>query len=64
MNVLILFGAASVVLVVIFWVLMILAIIGAILPDNTSPYLSRGRWLIALILFAILGIAALGNPLN
>lgn len=53
-------NSPSIVLTVIFWVLLFLAIIAAIAPDSTSPYLGRGRWLIVLALIAILGWSCLG----
>jgi hypothetical protein len=62
MNTLILFAAGNVVLVVLFWILLILAVIGAFVPDATSPYIGHARWVIVLILLAILGIAVFGNP--
>ena len=64
MNDLAIFAAAggNIVLVVLFWILLLLAAIGTFLPDTLSPFLGRGRWVIALILFAILGIALFGNP--
>jgi hypothetical protein len=63
MNALILFGAgANVVLVVIYWVLLLFCLIAALVPDAMSPYIGRGRWVIALVLFAIIGIALFGNP--
>lgn len=43
------------VIVVLFWILLILLAIGALIPDTTSPYLGRGRWGVVLILIAILG---------
>lgn len=57
-----LFAAANIVLVVLFWLLLILCIIGAFIPDSTFPFISQGRWVICLILLAILGIAVFGNP--
>ena len=60
-----LFAAGNIVLVVIFWVLMLLAVIGALWPDSPNfPHLNRGRWIIVLILLAILGISQFGNPAN
>lgn len=49
------------VLQILFWILLILAAIGAITPDATSPHLNRGRWIIALILIGILGFVAFGG---
>lgn len=52
------------VLQVIFWILLLLAFIAALVPDAVSPYVGRGRWIIALILLAILGYFAFGGPLH
>lgn len=49
------------VLTVIFWILLLLAALGVFAPD-TNPYFVRGRWVVVLLLIAILGYAALGNP--
>lgn len=49
------------VLQILFWILLILAAIGALVPDEKSPYLGRGRWIICLILIAILGFEAFGG---
>lgn len=49
------------VLQVLFWILLILAAIGALVPDEKSPYLGRGRWVICLILIAILGYMQFGG---
>lgn len=43
------------VLEIVFWVLLILWAVGAFIPDTAGPYIGRGRWMIALIEFAILG---------
>jgi len=48
------------VLVVIFWILLILSAIAALVPDSISPYIGRGRWVITLILIAILGYKVFG----
>lgn len=50
------------ILTILFWILLILAAIGALVPDGTSPWIGRGRWIICLILIAILGFEAFGNP--
>lgn len=47
---------------IIFWILLILCAIGAVIPDAQSPYVNRGRWGIALILIAILGFKVFGMP--
>lgn len=62
MNALVLFAAGNIVLVVLFWILLILCVIGTFVPDTINPWLGRGRWVIALILIAILGLAVFGNP--
>lgn len=49
---------------VLFWILLILALIGALVPDAVSPYLGRGRWIIALILILLLGLAVFHSPLS
>jgi hypothetical protein len=48
--------------VVIFWVLLLLAFVAALVPDSFSPYIGRGRWIITLILIAILGWHVFGAP--
>lgn len=49
------------VLEILFWVLLILAFIGCFVPDNAFPFIGRGRWVVALILFAILGLRIFGG---
>lgn len=49
------------VLEILFWILLILAALGAIVPDSASPYLTRGRWIIVLVLLAILGLRVFGG---
>lgn len=49
------------VLEILFWILLILVAIGALVPDTANPYLGRGRWLVALILIAILGLRVFGG---
>lgn len=49
------------VLEILFWVLLILAAIGAFVPDTAFPFVGRGRWVVALILLAILGLRIFGN---
>ncbi len=49
----------------VFWILLILCGIGVFVPDGTSPFVSRGRWVVVLILIAILGwhsFGGLGRP--
>lgn len=53
------------VLQVIFWLLLLLCAIGAAVPDAPPPnYVGRGRWVIALILIAIIGLKVFDNPLT
>lgn len=52
------------VLTVIFWILLILTVIAALVPDSVSAYLGRGRWIVVLILIAILGYKVLDSPLS
>lgn len=47
---------------VLFWILLILAVIAALVPDAVSPYVGRGRWIIALILIGLLGWRVFGDP--
>lgn len=47
-------------LTIIFWLLWVLCIIGVFIPDSpTNPWPTRGRWIISLILFGILGFKVL-----
>ncbi len=50
------------VIIILFWILLLLAFIAALVPDSVSPYVGRGRWVIILLLIAILGWHELGNP--
>ena len=43
----------------IFWILLILTGISVLVPDSVSPYLTRGRFVVVLILIAILGFYAI-----
>lgn len=52
------------VLQVLFWLLLLLCVIGAFLQDSLSPFLVRGRWVMVLILIAILGYVVFGNPIH
>ena len=45
---------------VLFWILLILLFIAALVPDSVSPYIGRGRWIVLLIL----GLHCLGNPIT
>ena len=47
---------------ILFWVLLILTVIGAFVPE--SPWISRGRGIVILILIAILGYAVFGLNLH
>jgi hypothetical protein len=42
--------------------MLILAAIGVFVPDAQNPWLGRSRWIVVLILFAILGLHVFGNP--
>lgn len=48
------------VLVVLFWILLILAIIGVFVPEQ--PFITRGRWVVTLVLLGILGLKVFGAP--
>jgi hypothetical protein len=50
------------VLQVLFWILLILTAIAALVPDAAWPYLPRARWIIVLILIGILGLRVFGDP--
>lgn len=52
------------VMTVLFWILLILLFIAALVPDSVSPYIGRGRWIVLLILITILGLHCLGNPIT
>lgn len=49
------------VLMVLFWILLILLVIGMFVPDASSPWAPRARWAIVLILIGILGWAVFGG---
>ena len=51
------------VLEILFWVLVILCLIGVFVPEAPpyGPYFGRARWVIALILFVILGLRVFGG---
>lgn len=47
-------------LAILYWILLLLCLIGAFVPDTPgNPWPTRGRWVIVLILFAILGFKVL-----
>ena len=50
------------ILTILFWLLLLLCLIGTFTPEG--PYVLRGRWVVVLILVAILGFHVLGNPLS
>jgi len=52
------------VLQVLFWLVLLLCAIGAFVNDSVSPLLVRGRWVMVLILIAILGYVVFGNPIH
>lgn len=47
---------------VLFWLLLILCVIGVFVPDENKPYIGRSRIGIALILIAILGFKVFDAP--
>lgn len=49
------------VLEILFWILLILTALGALIPDTASPYVGRGRWIVALICIGILGLRVFGG---
>jgi hypothetical protein len=52
-------GSNTGLLVIIYWVLLLLTAIGAFVPVTAWPYAPRATWVIAVILFIILGIKIL-----
>jgi hypothetical protein len=44
----------------LFWVFLVLCLVGAFAPD-TWPNINRGRWVIILILLVILGLQVFGG---
>ena len=48
--------------IVLFWILWILAVLGAFPMADTWPGAVRGRGLILLILIGLLGYWVMGNP--
>jgi len=50
------------ILVVFFWILWLLCVIGFFVPE--SPFISRGRWIVILILLGILALKVFGNPIH
>jgi hypothetical protein len=50
------------VLTVLFWILWILCVIGCFIPE--SPFISRGRWVVILLLVGVLGLKVLGSPMH
>jgi hypothetical protein len=53
-----------VILQIIFWILLLLAALGAFIQDAAYPWLVRSRWVVVLILIAILGYRFFGSPLD
>lgn len=47
------------ILVVFYWVLLLLTAIGVFVPVTAWPYAPRATWVIAIILFIIIGIKLL-----
>jgi hypothetical protein len=52
-------GGTPSILVIFYWVLLLLAAIGAFVPPTAWPYAPRATWVIAIILFVIIGIKML-----
>lgn len=48
-------------LVIFYWVLLLLVAVGAFVPPTQWQYAPRATWVIAIILFVIIGIKML-NP--
>jgi hypothetical protein len=48
------------ILTILFWILWLLCIIACCVAE--SPFVSRGRWVVALIMIGILGFKLLGDP--
>lgn len=49
-------------MIVIFWILLILCAIGVVVPDTAWPQINRGRFVVCLILIAIIGYKVFGSP--
>lgn len=47
------------ILIVFYWVLLLLTAIGVFVPPTAWPYAPRATWVIAIILFVIIGIKLL-----
>ena len=47
---------------VLFWILLVLAAIAGFPPDNIHPYFGRAKWIVVLILIALLGWKTFGEP--
>jgi len=41
---------------IFFWILAFLWLIGIFVPDATSPYVARGRFVIVLAMLILLGL--------
>lgn len=41
---------------IFFWILCFLWLLGIFIPDGSSPYLARGRFVIILVLLVLLGL--------
>lgn len=53
----------TVVLNILFWIFLILAIVGVFVPEKPDqPFIARGRWVFVLILLGILGLKVFGFP--
>ena len=51
------------VLEILYWVLLILCLIGVFVPETPpyGPYFARARWVVVLVLFVILGLRVFGG---
>lgn len=52
-------GGSPGLLVVFYWVLLLLTAIGVFVPATAWPYAPRATWVIAVILFVIIGVKLL-----
>jgi len=52
-------GGSPGLLVIFYWVLLLLTAIGVFVPATAWPYAPRATWVVAIILFIIIGIKIL-----
>lgn len=52
-------GGTPGLLVIFYWVLLLLTAIGVFVPASAWPYAPRATWVIAIILFVIIGVKLL-----